>query len=79
MLKVLVNFIGLNLYETQFSFLFLFFLLWPHLWHVEVPQLEVKLKPQLRTAAQPQQRKALNPLSEARDRTCVLMEMMLGS
>jgi len=62
----------------------------PHLWHMEVPRLGVKLELQLPAyftgTAMPdlshiynlhhslQQRQILNPLSEARDPTCVLMD-----
>ena len=48
-------------------FLFVFVFLRPNLWHMEVPKLGV-LQPQ------PQQRWILNPLREARDRTCVLRD-----
>ena len=67
-----------------------FFFLGPHLWHMEVPRLQVQLELQLLAYAtatatqdlsrvcrlhhssQPQQ--MFNPLSEARDQTCVLMD-----
>ena len=74
----------------QFSFLFSYvaFFLGPHLWHMEVPKLGVKLELQLpaytTTATQylshvcdlhnsSQQCQILNPLSEARDWTHNLM------
>ena len=63
---------------------------WPHLWHMEVPRLEVESELQLpaygtATAKRDpshvcnlhhssQQHWILNPLSEARDRTCILMD-----
>ena len=71
-----------------FCFLFLLFLV-PHPWHMEVPRLEVELELQLpayttATATQDPSRvcdphhsswqgQILNPLSEAKDRTRVLM------
>ena len=69
---------------------FFFCFLRPHPWHMEVPRLGVELELQLlvyatATVAQDpsricnlhhstRQRQILNPLSEARDRTCVLMD-----
>ena len=71
-------------------FCFVFFKLGPHLWHMEVPRLRVILELQLpayttATAAwDPScvcdlhhslwQHRILNPLSEARDQTHVLMD-----
>ena len=68
------------------SYAFYFFcFLGPHLWHIEVPRLGGKSELQLpATATQnlnlvstlnhsSQQHQILNPLSEARDRTCNLM------
>ena len=70
--------------------LFLPFFLRLHLWHVEVPRLGVELELQplayARATATPDpsyvcdlhhgswQRRILNPLSEARGRTCILMD-----
>ena len=67
-----------------------FVLLWPHLQHMEVPRLGVEselwLLAYTTATATPdpshiwdlhhgsQQRWNLNPLSEARDRTCILMD-----
>ena len=67
-----------------------FFFLQPHLWHTEVPRLGVKLELQLPAYAtdtamwalshvcnlhqSSQQRWIFNPLSEARDRTHILMD-----
>ena len=75
--------------------IFLFFLSWPHLWQVEVPRLGVRSELQLlpyataTAALDPscmgslccslRQCQVLNPLSEARNRTHILMETMLGS
>ena len=72
-----------------FIYLFIVFL-WPHPWHVEGPRLGVKLELQLlacttATAIQDQshifdlhhsswQCWILNPLSKARDWTCILMD-----
>ena len=67
---------------------FFFFLLGPHLWHTKVPRLEVTLELQLPayTTARPDpscvcklyhnslQRRIFNPLSDARDRTRVLVD-----
>uniref|UniRef100_A0A8D1DAL5 Uncharacterized protein n=1 Tax=Sus scrofa TaxID=9823 RepID=A0A8D1DAL5_PIG len=71
-------------------FFFFFCFLGPLLWHMEVPRLGVESELQLpaytTATATPdpsrvcdlhyssQQRRILNPLSEARDRTCVLMD-----
>ena len=72
-----------------FVFLFFFFFLGP-LWHMEVPRIGVELELQLLTYAPTaamwdlscigdlyyrlQQWQILNPLSEARDQTCILMD-----
>ena len=74
---------------TGFFFFFLLFGL--HWWHMEVPRLGVESKLQLPASttatAMPdlsrvydlhhrsQQQQILNPLSEARDQTCVLMDI----
>ena len=73
-------------------FLFFYFVLGPHLQHMEIPRLGVKSKLQLpayttaTATATPdlsrvcnllhgsRQRQILNPLSGARDRTCILMD-----
>ena len=66
----------------------LFFFLGPHLWHMEVHELEVELELQLpayttaTVTRDPncicnlclQQCQILNPLREARDQTCILMD-----
>ena len=73
----------------------LFFFLGPHLWPMDVSRLGVKLQLQLQTypmaTAMPdpnricdlhhslQQHRILNPLSETRDRTCILMDTLWGS
>ena len=73
-----------------FSFVLLFFLVFSglHPWHIEVPRLEVKkeLSPLAYTTAtsdpscisnlhhSSRQHQTLNPLSEARDRACILMD-----
>uniref|UniRef100_A0A4X1VQB1 Protein-L-isoaspartate(D-aspartate) O-methyltransferase n=1 Tax=Sus scrofa TaxID=9823 RepID=A0A4X1VQB1_PIG len=57
-----------------FFFFCLFVLLGPHLWHMEVPRLGVQSRScSFRPQPRPQQCQILNPLSEARDRTCNLM------
>ena len=69
---------------------FFFFFLGPYLWHMEVPRLGVKLELQLlayiiATATQDLsyvcdlhhrswQHQILNPMNEARDQTCILMD-----
>ena len=74
----------------SFFFLFLFCFLGPHLWHMKVPRLGIKLELQLlasttATATQDPshicdphhsswQRQILNPVSKARDRTLNLMD-----
>ena len=79
---------GYHIFLSIFS-LFSFFFLGPHLWHMEVPGLWVKLELQLPAYAiatamwdpsclcnlyqSSQQCWILNPLSETRDRTCILM------
>ena len=71
-------------------FFFFFFLLGLHLWHMEVPCLKVKSELQLLAYASATatrdpscicnlrhsswQHQNLNPLSKARDQTCVLMD-----
>ena len=73
----------------------LIFLLQPHLQHMEVPRLAAESELQLQACATAteipdpspifnlcgslQQRQILNPLSEARDRNCILVDTMLGS
>ena len=73
-----------------FSFSFFFFFLGPHPWHMEVPRLGVKSELQLLAYApatampdlspvfnlhrSSQQRRILNPLSEVRDQTRVLLD-----
>ena len=75
------------------TFFFLFFFLWPHLWHTEVPRVGVELELQLPAYAtatamtdpshicnlhhSSQQLQILNPLSEARDQTQVLVDTSL--
>ena len=45
-------------------------ILWPHLWHVEVPRPGVESKPKLQPTQQLWQQQILNPLHYVRDRTC---------
>ena len=65
-----------------------FYFLRPHLWHTEVPRLGIESEPQLPayiTATVTQDpscacnlhrnRRILNPLSEAKDQTCLLMDI----
>ena len=57
------------------SYLFIFLtFLGQRLQHMEVPRLHVKLELPVQPKSQPQQCQTLNPLSEARDRTRVLMD-----
>ena len=72
-----------------------FFFLQPHLWHLEVPRIEVELELQMQAyttaTAMPdpshicdlhhslRQHWILRPLSKARDQTHLLMDTMLGS
>ena len=77
------------LFESMF-FVCLFVCLGPHLWHMEVPRPGVKSEPQLlsyttatamRDLNLPHsswQRWILNPLNEARDQTCMLMDSSPG-
>ena len=76
--------------HTVILFLFLFFILGPHVQHMEVPKLGVELELQLpaytTATAMPDlscvcdlhhsswQRRILNPLSGARDQNCILMD-----
>ena len=55
-----------------FSFIFFFFFLMPYLQHMEFPGLEVELVLLLRPTPQSWQHWILTPLSEARDRTCIV-------
>ena len=73
---------------------FTFFFLWPCAWHMGIPKLGVDSELQLRSTPQLQQHQiqavsgtyvaacsnegCFNPLSKTRDRTCILMETMLG-
>ena len=83
--------LNMNKLMTKYNTFFFFcFLLGPHLWHMEVPRLEVELELQLpayttaTAISDPNhicdlhcsawQCWILNPLSEARNRTCVLMD-----
>ena len=52
---------GIQIISQKFFFVFL----GPHLQHMEVPSLGVKLEPHLRATPQPQQHWILNLLSEA--------------
>ena len=77
-----------TMYIIEFVFCFFVFL-GPHPQHLEVPRLGIKSKPQLpayTTATamldlscvynpHSRQRQILNPLSEAKDQTCVLMDI----
>ena len=67
-------------------FPFFFFFLGPHLWHMEVPESKLQL-PAYTTATatrdpslvcelycSSQQQESFNPLSRARDRTCIRMD-----
>ena len=79
--------VWMELYELR-SFFFFFFFLWLNLKHMEVPRLGIKSELQLpvyTTATwdpshvydlhySSWQRQILNPLSEARDQTCILMD-----
>ena len=77
-----------------FTYFFILFFLGLHLQHMEVPRLGVKSELKLQayttvTAMQDmshecdngslQQCQILNPLKEARDRTCILTDTVLGS
>ena len=82
--KSYLQLFGCNLF--WFSRLRTWHFLGPHLWHMEVPRMGVKLKLQPLATATPepsrvcdphhssQQCRILNPLSEARDQTCILMD-----
>ena len=58
---------------TSSAFFFFFFLLGPHLWHMEVPRLGLNWSCSCQSMPQPQQCQNLNPLSEAKDQTLILM------
>ena len=82
------NFFSFLPFFFFFFFFFFFCFLWPHLWHMEVPRLQVESKLQLPAYAtatpdpshicnlchSSQQHQILNPVSEARDRTLILMD-----
>ena len=62
-----------------FIYFFIFVFLRPHPWHVEVPRLGVEPELQLpayttTSTSSTRQRRILNPQSEARDQTCILMD-----
>ena len=75
--------------------IFVCFFLWLHLWHMEVPGSGIELELQLLAYTTATATLDLsnnfnlcrslwqcwifNPLSEERDRTCILMDTMLGS
>ena len=46
---------------------------------MEIPRLAAELELQLMPTSQPWQHQFLNPLIEARDWNCMLIETMLGS
>ena len=50
----------------------------PHLQHTEVPRPAVELELHLQPMPQLVATQILNPLREARDRTCILMDTMSG-
>ena len=66
-----------------------FFFLRPHSWHMEVPQLGAELEQQLPAYAEATaaadlscrswRHQVFNPLSEARDQTCIFRDTMWGS
>ena len=79
---------------TMLTTISIYLLLWPHLCHMEVPRLGAESERQLpacttATAMNPShlcnlchslwQRQILNPLSKARDQTCIPTETMSGS
>ena len=94
-LKVIQNMKDLELRNQFFLFFFFFFFLGPHQQHMEVSRPGVKSELQLPvyttdTATRDlscicnlclslQQHQILNPLSEARNQTCILTDTMLGS
>ena len=43
------------------------------MWHMEIPRLGIESELQLLDYSTPQKHRILNPLSEARDQTCILM------
>ena len=79
---------------SYISSLFFFFFSWPQLWHMEVPkargQTGTAVRAYTTATATPdtshicnlhcslRQRWILNPLTQARDRTCILTETMSG-
>ena len=81
---------GLVLFLSFLTFFFFFLLLGPHLWHMEISRVGAELELQLLTCAtatamwdlsclcelhhSSQQCWILNPLREARDQTCILMD-----
>ena len=81
--------------DYYFLFLFLLFFKWLHLWHMDIFRLGVESKLRLQAydtaMATPDlscicdlhhslwQLQILNPVSEARDGTCILMDTMSGS
>ena len=62
-----------------FFFFFFFFLFRAVPVTYGSPRLRVELELLMRPTPQPQQRGILNPLSEARDQTHILMEPCVGS
>ena len=87
--SIYIFFLSLHLF-LFLKFIYLFCFLWPHLWHMDIPRLEVESELQLpactTATAMPdpscvcdlchssQQCRILNPLSEARDQTHILMD-----
>ena len=75
----------MSLFFFILFFFFFFFFLWLHLWHMEVPRLGAELKlPAYATATanagfQLRAMLIINPLSKARDRTCILTDTMSSS
>ena len=80
---------GYSLSLSFFFFCLFVFFLGPHRWHMEVPRLGVQLELQLPAYAtamtnlscvfdlhhsSQQHHQILNPLSKARDQTCIVMD-----
>ena len=86
---------GFSISISVSMFYYLYTFLGLDSWHMEVPRLGVELELQLPASTtatamlylscvfdlhhSSRQHRILNPLSEARDRTCVLMDASLGS
>ena len=69
-MPVKIDIISLNIHVYKHFFFFL----WLHLWLMEIPRLGGQIGAAAIAYATVPQHQILNPLSEARNQTCILMD-----